>query len=79
MNYQNSLKPKVPYSISVGIHSIESGNESDLLQLVDTDLYQQKDKKLSQNFESIEENLEDMLKDELSRIRKPGKDSKKED
>ena len=79
VQYQNSLKPKVTYSISVGIHSIESGNESDLLQSVDTDLYQQKEKKISQNFESIEENLEDMLKDEMSRIRKSGKDSKKED
>ncbi|MEW5722842.1 MAG: sensor domain-containing diguanylate cyclase [Thermodesulfobacteriota bacterium] len=77
VEYQNSLNPEVPYSISVGLHSIGPGEEVEILELVDLDLYRQKDKKLEGTLDNLEEHLEEMLKEERTKLKAKGKDRRR--
>lgn len=73
LEYQNTLKPEIPYNVSIGLHSVEDCNESEILELLDMDLYREKDRKLHQNLDSIEENIEDMLQEERRKLKPAGK------
>lgn len=64
IEYENSLGHEVPYMVSVGLHSMEGGERSGLMDLLDTDLYRQKGRKAPVNYESVLENLEEMLQEE---------------
>lgn len=73
IEYYNSLDPEVPYQVSIGVHSADSGDTSDILEILDTDLYRQKEKKFSRGIENLEEHLEEMLQEERSKLRPKGK------
>jgi diguanylate cyclase (GGDEF)-like protein len=60
----NQDSPPVPFSASVGLHCMEDAAEGGFLSLLDKDLYREKDKKLLRTIESMERNLEDMLRQE---------------
>ncbi|THB70387.1 MAG: sensor domain-containing diguanylate cyclase [Desulfovibrio sp.] len=64
IEYENSLGKEAPFMASIGLHSLDSGERSGLMDLLDTDLYRQKGKKLPLNYESVLENLEDMIQEE---------------
>ena len=67
--YQNSLNPKVPYNVSIGVEAVDTERDGDILDQLDTDLYRDKDKKFSRNYESIAENIETALNEEKSKMR----------
>ena len=73
LEYQNGLNPQVPFRISIGLHAVDSEDDADILELLDTDLYREKDKKFSRSIEDMEEHLEDMLQEERSKLRPKGK------
>ena len=73
LTYQNSLNPEVPYMASIGLHSMEGGDSLEALEHLDSDLYRQKDKKFSRNLDDVAEHIEDMLKDERSKLGTEGK------
>ena len=68
LEYQNSLGPDVPYTVSIGLHSLEKEEDSEILKLLDTDLYREKDKKFGKNIDNVGENLENALKDERASL-----------
>lgn len=74
IEYQNSLNPEIPYSVSIGLHAVESDEDAEILENLDIDLYLQKERKQRQNIENMEEHLEDMLKEERNTLRPKGKD-----
>ncbi|MEW6264047.1 MAG: sensor domain-containing diguanylate cyclase [Thermodesulfobacteriota bacterium] len=73
VDYQNSLNPAIPWRVSVGVHAVDTNGHSDVLELLDADLYREKEKKYSRNIESMEEHLEDMLQEERSKLRPKGR------
>ena len=73
VKYQNSLGMSIIYHVSIGLHSMESGDSEEILELLDSDLYRQKDRKFSKNIENMEEHLEDMLNEERSKLRPQGR------
>lgn len=75
LEYQNSLRPEVPYTVSIGLHSMDTrtGSEAGLLELLDMDLYKEKEKKYHRNIENIEEHLNDMLEEERTKLRPAGR------
>jgi diguanylate cyclase (GGDEF)-like protein len=76
VEYQNSLNPPIPYTLSIGLHAMDSAEDAQAIAFLDMDLYRQKDKKLAANFESMEENLEELLQEERSKFRPEGKNRK---
>ena len=74
LEYQNSLNPDIPYTVSIGLHSVDTDGTEDVLELLDIDLYKEKDKKLTRNLENLEEHIEDMLQEERRRLHPRGKD-----
>ena len=73
IEYQNSLAPDIPYNVSIGLHSVEAGDDGEMLTLLDIDLYREKDKKFGRDIEHLEEHLEDMLQEERSKLHPVGK------
>lgn len=73
IDYQNSLNPEIKYHISIGQHSMDSEDNTDILEVLDSNLYREKDKKFSKNIENLSEHLEDMLKEERSILGLAGK------
>jgi diguanylate cyclase (GGDEF)-like protein len=76
IDYQNTLNPKVPYSVSIGLHCLEADKDGEILDLLDKDLYSQKDKKAENNFENIEEHLADMINEERRMLQPKGRGRK---
>jgi diguanylate cyclase (GGDEF)-like protein len=74
LDYRNSLDPAVPYNISIGIHAVESGENEEVLTMLDTDLYRDKDRRLGRDFEKMERHIEDMLKEEWRKLKPKGRD-----
>lgn len=66
IDYQNSLEPEIKVKVSIGLHAMDAGDDTDILQILDSDLYKEKDKKFSKDIENISEHLEDMLAEERS-------------
>jgi diguanylate cyclase len=66
LDYENSLGREVPFQVSIGLHSMEGGVADGLMELLDQDLYRQKERKLETNIESVWQNLEKMLQEEKS-------------
>jgi len=62
---RNSLNPKIPYEVSIGMHTVDSEDDSNAMVILDDDLYREKDKKLSRRFSDVEAHLADMLQDEM--------------
>ncbi len=73
LEYQNSLGTLIPYRVSIGLHAMGSEDDQSIFELLDMDLYREKDKKFSRTIENIEDHLEDMLKEERSKLRPEGK------
>ena len=73
LDYQNSLNPEVPYRVSIGMHSVDPDDEGAVLELLDTDLYREKDKKFSRNIEDVDQHLEDMLHEERRGLKSKGR------
>ena len=76
IEYQNSLNPEVPYSVSIGLQAMDSESDADILELLDTDLYREKDRKIERNIENITEHLEEMLHEERSKLVRKAKNRK---
>jgi diguanylate cyclase (GGDEF)-like protein len=74
LDYRNSLDPAIPYNISIGIHAVESGENEEVLTMLDTDLYRDKDRRLGRDFEKVERHIEDMLKEEWRKLKPKGRD-----
>ena len=64
IDYENNLGRKIPFSVSVGLHSMETSDRSSLMKLLDSDLYRQKSRKQPKNYEDVLDNLEEMLQEE---------------
>jgi diguanylate cyclase (GGDEF)-like protein len=73
IEYQNSLSSEVKYKVSIGLHSVDPNNDDEILQLLDTDLYRQKDRKFATSIDQVDQHLEDMLQEERSKLRPQGK------
>ena len=73
IQYQNSLNPEIPYNVSIGLHSMDSQEDTGILECLDIDLYMQKDRKQQRNIENMEDHLEEMLKEERNALRPKGK------
>lgn len=56
-----NAKAAVPFRISIGLHCALGDERDDFLQVLDQDLYREKEKKLQQTIEHVDEHLQDLL------------------
>lgn len=61
MDYYNDLETELPFNISIGRYTAGPEDAAEVFHHLDMDLYRQKDKKIEQRIENIEELLEDFL------------------
>lgn len=68
--YQNTLNPKIPFTVAVGIHAVDLDNHEDTLMMLDSEMYRHKTGMPLKNFEAMGDNLEALLAEEKRRKRK---------
>lgn len=71
IDYQNSLNPEIPYTVSIGVHAVDIDNHEQTLQLLDSDMYREKGRKQMKNYEKMGDNIEDLLAEEKNAKRPP--------
>lgn len=61
----NKLEKTVPFTMSIGLHTTDGEDASDILAQTDTDLYREKDKKEDVEFQSFEDSFHEFIDDEI--------------
>ena len=61
----NKLGKTVPFTMSIGLHTTNGENATDILAQTDIDLYREKDKKGEREFQSFQDSFHDFIDDEI--------------
>ena len=66
IKFHNQITDKIPFKVSIGLHATQGTSGDGFFELLDKDLYREKERKLFQTIEDVDTNIHHLLEEEKS-------------